>query len=745
MRAEGALRFLAEASAALARSLDYERTLKEVVTLAVPDFADWCSVDVLRPDGSLRGITSGQPDPEQERLLLELSRRYREQKAGSEGVLHVIETDESELVTDVVGHSAVPLRDDELEAYGELAPASCMIVPLRARGRTIGALTFLALGGSRHYNETDLDFAHHLARRFGLAIDNARLYEEAERARAQLDSVFASVPVGLALYDTDLRCVQINEALAAMNGIPVGDHIGRTVFELVGEELGEEVSAAFRQVLETGEALSDIEYAGETRACPGETRHWLGSYIPVKGPDGTPIGVSVVVIDVTERRRLLESERAARRRATFLAHAGEILDASLDYEETLANVTRIAVPAISDGCAIQLLDERGELRQVAVAHADPAKEDLAWELWRRYPPRPDDASGAFKVIRSGESELIPRVTDDLLVMAARDGGHLELLRRLDVRSAITAPLRVRGRTLGVLGLLSSESGAIFTEDDLRLAEDVARRAAIAVENARLYTERTRIAHTLQTRLLPMRLPEIEGGELAVRYRAAGELQEVGGDFYDVFDHPDGGWQLMIGDVVGKGPEASATTALARYTLRAAALQTPEQDAVLGILNEAMLREGGDLCTVCVARFRPRSETAELRLALAGHPPALVLRADGTVEPAGEYGTIVGASHEAGFEESTLEMRPGDTLVLYTDGVIETGPLGGHLGEAGLASMLAGLRGRSPEEIVDTLERKAMERSGGDTRDDIALIALRFQPDPVAAGMRGAAPGAPANG
>src|SRR3954454_9950146 len=175
MDPESALGFLAQASGVLAGSLHYERTLKEVATMTVPDVADWCAVDIVEPDGSLRQITSTHPDPDQEALLMELRRRYREEKGGSAGATYTILTGEPTLASDLKGTPEIDLAPDEQERYRRLGPRSYMIVPLVARGRTIGALTLLSTREGRHYTETDLEFGQHLGRRFALAIDNARL------------------------------------------------------------------------------------------------------------------------------------------------------------------------------------------------------------------------------------------------------------------------------------------------------------------------------------------------------------------------------------------------------------------------------------------------------------------------------------------------------------------------------------------------------------------------------------------
>jgi PAS domain S-box-containing protein len=724
MDPQSALGFLAQASGLLAASLDYEHTLLEVARLAVPDVADWCAIDIVQPDGTTRQVTSVHPNPEHEALLLELRRRYRAEKQGSEGTAHVIATGLPELVTDVRGEVAIPLSEREDASYRRLAPRSYMIVPLVARGRTIGALTLLSTREGRHYNEADLDFAQHLGRRFALAVDNARLYDETERSRALLDTIFASAPVGLGYFDQELRCVRVNETLATMNGIPVEEHVGRPLEELLGPLAGR-VMPLYRHALASGEPILEQEVDGEAPGEPGLVRHWLVSCTPVRGADGAAIGLSSVVIDVTERRALLERERAARRRASFLARAGELLESSLDYETTLRNVAAIVVPEIVDWCVIHVVDESGELRLVAVAHADSEKERWAWDLQSRYPTDPKGSTGPPAVIRSGSTEVVTDVTDEMLVAAAVDEEHLEILRGLGLSGSIVAPLRARGRILGAVTFVAAESHRTFTRDDVDLVEELARRAGLSVDNARLYTERSRIAHTLQAELLPATLPEIPGVQVAVRYRAAGELNEVGGDFYDVFERRDGGWAFEIGDVSGKGAEAAAVTALARHTVRTASLQPASPRELLETLNDALLlqRAGSEFCTVCLAVLRPGDEAGRLTVALGGHPPALVLRADGRVEPLGKPGTLLGVFRDPAVSETETKLDPGDTVLLYTDGVTEAGPAGEEIGEDGLAELLAGLRGLSPDEIVDAVEQAAVDAQDGKPRDDIALVAF----------------------
>jgi len=605
-----------------------------------------------------------------------------------------------------------------------LGPSSYMIVPLMARGRTIGAVTLLSTTPGRHYTAQDLAFAETLAGRFALAIDNAQLYEAAGRWLGLLDTLFATAPVGLAFIDLQERFVRVNEALAAMNGVSVEDHLGRTIEAVLGAE-GDPVATAFRAVVATGEPILERELSARPSWAPDEVRHWVSSFTPVRGASDELLGVGVVVIDNTERRRLLEAERAGRARADFLARAGLLLDASLDYEETLRNVADIAVPEIADWCSIRILDAERRLQPVATAHADPERLALAREYEHRFPMEADEP-GSTDVARTGVTQVIPEITDEMFAAAIQDPEQLAMIEALGVRSVIIAPLIARRRTFGTLTLASGESGRRFGDDDVRLAEELARRAAVAIDNARLYTERSRIAHTLQAKLLPDRLPAIPRTRLAARYRAAGELNEVGGDFYDVFPRPGGGWALVVGDVSGKGAEGAAVTALARYTLRAAALEPGPPSRALRRLNAAIIAEAEttEFVTVVLAYVTPAPD-GSLRavVALGGHPPPLVLHPDGRVEDPGRFGAILGVIPDPPLPDREFVLAPGDTMVLYTDGVTEAGSRSDPIGERGLAELLSTHAGADPERLLDAVEEAVVTAQPGEPRDDIALLAI----------------------
>jgi serine phosphatase RsbU (regulator of sigma subunit)/PAS domain-containing protein len=711
-----ALELIADAGAVLSSSLDYEQTLRQVARLPVPEVADWCAVYL---DGDETEITSEHPDPEVEELILRIRRRRRQIDGASES-RRVAETAQPLLASDVRDAFVAEVEDGDLPVIERLDARSYMLVPLVARGRSLGSLTLLSTREGRHYTRQDVAFAETLAARCALAIDNARLHDAAERSLSLLDSIFATAPVGLAFLDTELRFVRVNETMAAFNHQPVDAHIGRTLSEVAGDS-AIELTDLYRQVLETGRPVHDLQLSAGGR-------HYQVFCTPVHGPGGDLLGASGVALDVTERQRLFDAEREGRVRADFLARAGELLDETLDYQLTLRAVADIAVPEVADWCAVSVLDDEGELRQVAAAHVDPEQRELGEELNRRFPA--DREGATYVVARTGATQVVREITDEMLAAGIPEPERLDLVRRLGLRSIIVAPLRAHGRIFGTLTLANTTGSRLFESADVQLAEDLARRAGTAIENARLYTERTRIAHTLQMRLLPERLPSIPGVVLAARYRAAGELNEVGGDFYDVFARSPDEWALVVGDVTGKGAEAAAITALARYTLRAGALEDDEPAKALQRLNGAMrAHDSPDQYATAVLAYlsAPTPDELRIRLALAGHPPGMAIRADGTIAPVGRHGTMLGVVAEPDFPQTELTLGAGDVLLFYTDGVTEAGPRDRQFGENDFPELLATLAGAPPEAVVDAVEGAVVDLQAGRPRDDIALLALARVP------------------
>jgi len=224
-----------------------------------------------------------------------------------------------------------------------------------ARDRAFGAITFVAAESGPRYTESDLSTAEDLARRAALAVDNALLYREVETARrdaqeslAVLDAVFAAAPVGLAFMDTSFHYVRVNEALARVNALPADEHFGRSLRDVLGDEVADEVEPLHRQVLETGEPILDLEVTRDVPESPGIAHNWLVSYYPVRDVSNEKIGVGVVLTDVTDREHARARAEAAGERLSVLAEASQQLAATLDYETTLANLATLLVPRHAD-------------------------------------------------------------------------------------------------------------------------------------------------------------------------------------------------------------------------------------------------------------------------------------------------------------------------------------------------------------------------------------------------------------
>jgi len=620
------------------------------------------------------------------------------------------------------------------------------------------------------------------------------------------------------------------------------------------------------------------------------------------------VTAAVIVLLGTALRRARDRSARAATRSAFLAEASLALDAPASVEERLEELTRLAVPALADWCAIDLVGPRGEPRLAAVAHSDPERVAWARTLRDRYPPDPDAPTGLPQVLRTGRAEFYPDVSPEMLEAAAQDAEHLEVIRQVGFTSALVAPLLARGRTLGALTLVTAESGRRLTRDDLALAEELARRAALALDLATLYRDEVEassrlerlqrvtaalaqalthqqvadaviregrsaldadaaalaltrggrlrvlasagyaedavrrfagisvdtplpgtdavresrvvalgseaevrgrypamagrdpgytavlaapllvdegpmgflgfsfreprefddddsafaltlaqvaagalaraelyeaehdVAQTLQRSLLPRRLPEVPGLDLATRYRPLRRGTEVGGDFFDVF--PAGEDVVaVIGDVCGKGVEAAALTALARHSLRILAGRETAPHTALTGLNAAIIAERGVqslFLTAALARLRRDGDGWRVTVACAGHPLPVILSADGGVRTVGRPGPLLGPFPDVEMADAHDRLAPGETLVLYTDGVTETRRRRRMFGEGRLAEVLSGVRGAAADDVAGAVEEAAVRYHDGPLADDLALVVLQ-------AATGAAAPRAPALG
>lgn len=733
---------LIEAGAVLATSLDPATTMRQVAQLTVPEIADLCVIDLCDEDGEIKEAAVASHHRQISRDLERMRDLHPISSEGAHPVALAIRTGETQLLGELSEES---LRSyASAEAHAEFMIESryrtAIVAPLVARDHTLGALSVLRLGEGVPYTQAETDLVNELARRAALAIDNAQLYSDLRSLEQRLEAILIGLAEAVTVIDREGRTVFANRAAVELLR-------ASSVEEITNAEPGSTASR-FIMLDEQGEELRLDQMPGRRllrgeRPEPllvrnivkdtGEERWLIARASPISDPETEePLYAVNVLEDITELKRTQIAEN-------FLGEASRVLASSLDHQHTLEQIAQLAVPSLSDWCSVSLLDPSGEIQRVAIHHRDPAKLQLAQQIEAFYPPSREDAHGIAQVMRSG-TPMFVKIEPGMLESHAQDSKHFGLLRDLHLGSVIIAPMSAAGRVLGALLLAADRSsGRQLTQAHIPLVEELGRRAGIAVENARLYTERTRIASALQQALLPEALPQVPGGELDALYAAAGELNEVGGDFYDVFEHRDGRWVLAIGDVCGKGPRAAAVTALARHTLRAAAMSGQAPRVMVGSVHQALMHQppGLDMCTLGLVLVDLRPPGAHLTIALAGHPQPVLVDRHGTARQIGRPGTLLGVLDPIHIEQAEVQMNAGDTLVLHTDGVTEAGVPSTPLGEDGLRELCSQAPKIALRDLLHSIEAAAVTHAGGSARDDIALLALRLksedqQPQPAQA-------------
>ncbi len=448
---------------------------------------------------------------------------------------------------------------------------------------------------------------------------------------------------------------------------------------------------------------------------------------PDRVPDRTDQTLARLVADrvgvALGQERLREARRRSRGSLALLAEASDMFAGSLDVTLAVTLLGQLVVPRFGRWAAVYDLTEQSP-RLLTVAHEDE-----------------DEAATLRVLLSSGEGH---RSAESL---AERLEPHRPTLLRPDQLPAAVAgggdvlavPLVARRRLLGMLLLSTSAAGA---SDEASLLLDLARRAAVAIDTARLYEERNAVAQALQASLLPPALPDVPDLQFGARYAAAGEGNEVGGDFYDVFplapEH-GGGWAVAIGDVCGKGAEAAAITGLARNVLRLFSQEGRSPEQVFRRLNDAILDLGdrGRFCTTALAVLRPSPSGVQVEVASAGHPPAALLRADGSVRLLGSGGTLLGVTPEIEVLVEHLVLAPGEHLVFYTDGVTERRNGALWFGEENLVDVLSGAAGRPADVVAGILEESVRAFAASAASDDLAVLVVGPSAVPAVPGSVGA--------
>jgi len=477
---------LAKVGRALAASLEYEPLLQEIARSVVPDFADWCVVDVIEgAEPQDRHVAVVHVDPAKQPAAEEVQRRFGALDDAGNPLRHTLDTGESRWVAELT--ESMVLADTRSPAYAELVgrlqPRSLITVALETGQRRLGLMSFLLSESERRYTQDDLALAELIGGRAALAVQNAqnfrailRAREDAREREREFETLADRSPNLITRVDRDLRLMYVSRAAELISGRPRDHYIGHTVDELaIPQSVAEAWAEAVRKAFDSGQP-QELEFDYPTVS---GTRFFRCQVVPEVDPNGRLQSVMSVMSDLTEHKRVEDWNR-------YLARAGTELAGSLSSESTLQRIAQLAVPVLADWCSVELALPEGGFRTVALAHVDPDKVRWAWDLQTRYPPDPEAPRGVPQVLRTGNSELYSEISPDILEEGARDAEHLRLIREMGIVSGMVVPLSVAGRVLGALTFIAAESNRRYGQDDLIRAEELARRAALALENARVY-------------------------------------------------------------------------------------------------------------------------------------------------------------------------------------------------------------------------------------------------------------------
>jgi len=537
---------------------------------------------------------------------------------------------------------------------------------------------------------------------------------QAENEPYRLARVVESTQDAVLSKDLDGIVTSWNPGAVRLYGYTESEAIGAHVSFLVpGDRKGEEQEILDR--VRRGELIET--YETERIRKDGVRIDVSLTVSPIEHPSYGIVGASVIARDITADVR-------RRRAQEFLIAATRGLDASLDFDRTARTIVETAVPELAEFCVLDFVRRDGWVGDSVVGAGDPAAARFLEEIRRNTPLDPRGHHPVAQVLRAGKAMVWRDLTSPkVMAEVVQSEAHKQLIEETRYQSAAVAPLVARGTTLGAISFLHASTDMRYDAIDLQLLGELADRAALALDNARLYEERDRIAQNLQRGLRPPEPPFVEGLDIAVVFDAFGEGMEIGGDLYDVLPTEDGCW-IMVGDVTGKGSVAAGVSVALRHSMRGLARQIDRPEQLLSQLNE-MLLEGNslnDFATALLLRLRREGESWNLQLAAAGHPPAIHVTAEGPVQLGG--GAVLGAWADAPLPVHERQLREGETLVLATDGWFETGPPDTHVAPEELGRLAHSFADLELGEMTECLRQDAIARSGGKLRDDLVLLTIR---------------------
>ncbi len=545
---------------------------------------------------------------------------------------------------------------------------------------------------------------------------------------AALQSLFTQSPIGLATLGTDLRFLRVNDALARMNGVSAAEHLGKRLTEVVPGVNADALEATMRQVLDRGTAVVDVRRTGRTPADPENDRTWSCSYAPLLDGSGRALGVIASLIDITEGQQAQADAERARHRFALLAEAGTRIGTTLDLHQTAQEIVDVLVPQLADSADVQLLEAvllpdegpvpaastRGVLRRLAAHFPDPTAPTAKLAPGQTF--QIPMGTTYEQVIAEGRPMNLYLADIPALITSPRAEALRTYLATLG--SARLVPLVARGTVLGAVAVTRTREREPFDEQDRVLVDELVARAALNIDNARMYTLQRQAALTLQRSLTNSALPEVPGLELTGRYLPASD-HDVGGDWYDVIPLPGGRTGLVIGDVMGHGIHAAAVMGQLRTAVRTLARHDVPPERLLRSLDAVVADLGEDEMATCVYAVHDAASGVCV-IARAGHPPPAVVTPDGAITFLdGPPGTPLGTGGRD-FRTEEVRLPPGSLLVLYTDGLIEARDRDLDQGMAQLAGALR--RVEQPlEELCDGILRLLLPCA---QQDDVAVLLAR---------------------
>ncbi|MFB6560146.1 SpoIIE family protein phosphatase [Streptomyces sp. NPDC056400] len=543
---------------------------------------------------------------------------------------------------------------------------------------------------------------------------------------AFLDALFETCPIGLVMIDEDLRYIHLNQALADMDGLPIEAHLGRRMDDIMIMSDGGEYERMLRAVAHGGAPVVGTLVGVRPRGHPDRDQVRSVSFFPLSRAVGTRSGVGGLMIDVTDRERAILEATASRRRLALLDGASTRIGTTLDVNLTAQELVDASMPDFCDGSVVEIVEWMDETedfdpgrplftRRIASGTTlpAPAVELVSGVEKVRYPP----GSVIHDMLSTGRA-ISAVVDEEFLARTVVTESRTKIMGESGVACILVAPLIARGTVQGIAMFGRSAARPPFTEEDVSLASELASRAAICLDNARLYSRVQDIALTLQRALLPTALAVTPYVDVAHRYVPGSRITEVGGDWYDVINLSDGRIVLVVGDVMGHGVSAAAAMGHLRITTKALARHDSEPADLLTELDMCAQEAGIELATCLYLVYDPRSGRA--RIASAGHPPPLVLRPDGTVQTVDEVLGVPLGVGGAPFRTTEIELPENATLALYTDGLIEAR---GQDIEVGLDALRAEL-GDGSEPLEDMADRILAGLLPEPPTDDTVLILAR---------------------